>query len=224
MYKRTLLSFLVCFFLLLSMTSCADTHTPVSNQESGPSNSYAEQNPNSFIEPPTEVRFESMDEIKAFFSEGNVDQESSSVEIAGKNIFQYAAQSEAAKLANTANMVQYPIADAEKGLSYHANGPDGPYLDIIYVVDGIQYSFSYFYDCHAPMNYEGEPDYPNVQIGPYAINLYRMDSNNPYLIGNTLINGFVSTVRIQGDGDMEKFDFSLFRFAPLSDVSDDEVA
>ena len=224
MYKRTLLSFLACFFLLLSMTSCADTYTPVLNQESKPANSTADQNPNTHIEPPEEVRFESMDEIEAFFSERNKDQASSSVEIAEKSIFQYATQSEAVKIKNTANTVQYPVADAERGLSYHTNGPDGPYLDIIYVVDGIQYSFTYFYDCHSPMDYEGEPDYPHVQIGPYAIDLYRMDSNNPYLIGNTLINGFVATIRIQGDEGMDNFDFSAFNFAPLSDKSDDEVA
>lgn len=232
--KKKTLCYLICILFLFSLTGCADSPAPASMQENGTTAPTDNQTSNSTPEPPidanleppvdAQIYFNSMNEIKTFFSEKNANQPNGSTELVDKNIFQYATQSDAVKFTNTANSVQYPIADAERGLSYHVTGPDGPCLNIIYIVNGIQYSFAYFYNCHSPIDYEGEADYPNVQIGPYAIDLFRIDSNNPYLIGNTLINGFVATIRIKGNEGMENFDFSAFDFVSLNDIAENVTA
>ena len=234
MKKKAMLCCLICFVFLLSLTACADDPAPVPviNQGDGNSEPSEEQKPDSVGDIPIEIRFDSMHEIEAFFSERSNDQINSSMQPAEENIFQYATQNEAVKISETAAVVKYPVVDPVDGskrvFRYRPSGPAGPYLSLRYRIDGIQYSFTYFYNLHSALDYAaeygGELAYSNVQIGPYVIDLYKMDHNIPYLIGYTLIDGFVATIRIRGEGYEDKFDFSKFEFVSLSDVSEDEVA
>ena len=228
--KKKTLCYLICIIFLLSLSGCADSPAPISIQENPTITPTENQNADSTPEPPidanleppvdAQIYFNSMNEIKTFFSEKNANQPNGSTELVDKNIFQYATQSDAVKFANTANSVQYPIADAERGLSYHVTGPDGPCLNIIYIVNGIQYSFAYFYECSTYDDFEGNPIFKDVPIGPYTVDLYRFDHLFPGLIGNMTINGFVVSFRVQGVNVDEEFDFSAFDFVSLNDIAE----
>jgi hypothetical protein len=199
------------------------TTAPTDNQTS---NSTPEPPIDANLEPPVdaEIYFDSMSEIKNFFSEKNTNQPNNSTELVGKSIFQYATQSQAEIFIESANAVQYPVANFECGLKYRRTGLTGPYLQILYEIDGIQYGFFYYYECSSVINREGVPAFSGVEIGPYTVDLYRYESNYPCFTGSILINGFNVSFRVQGKDCEEKFDFSAFNFVSLNDIAENVTA
>lgn len=248
MKKQTLLCYVVCVLFLFSLTACSGgsqsvtqlrsetadttgTQAPsaggtVSEQGTEATDETRDQDP-SVGEPMEEIRFDSISDIKAFFSEERKNQTNSSADTIDKNIYQYATQSEAVEFSNSANTVYYPVADIDSGLCYRPDGPNGPYLEMIYIVDGVQYTFTYYFDSRSAVVYEDGPVFHDVQIGPYTTDLYRRDhphADRTYLHGRITINGIHMVVFIQGEDHEEKLDFSVFDFIPLSAAGDDVTA
>lgn len=221
MSKKTLLCYIVCVLFLL--TACSGKLPPTFEQEAEVSNSSNKQETLSAGDAPREIRFDSISEIGDFLSSEVRTQVNSSAETAEKSIYQYETQTNAVEFAEAANMVYYPVADVESGLSYHPVGPDGPCLSFIYVVDGIQYTFLYFFECQHDWVREDDPVFSCVQVGPYTVDFYReeyrFDEANNYLLGHIVIDGMHLTVTVKGDG-CEEFDFSIFDFVPLSASTD----
>lgn len=169
--------------------------------------------------PPTTIYFDSLDEIREYFdmSIGVLPGD----ERAG--VQDHCSEEEARAICEAMESLVFPYLETDgKPAELGANWvPYRKILDIIYVVDEIQYRFTYYFFS----DYQGEDEEPtvrNVQAGPYELDFKRKEHTNSeywYLSGvregTTYVSFWVASDR------EDCLNYERFRFVHLSELEEE---
>lgn len=218
--------FVVCVLLLFSMLGCSQNAADITQQSIETTGAIVSKDPTIAATEPTilvtdptlkeeqhdpliHIRFDSIDEVRGFFSEDSTNSE-------GKNIFDYEPSDIAEKYVNALSEMYFPMMGTYISAKYY---PHANVVRVIYVVEGIQYLFMYSFEPGSETDLGGVLAYSSVQIGPYTMELYKKE--HKHLEGKYILYGILPMgdidfkVRIFGD-NYEEFSYEIFDYVPLS--------
>jgi hypothetical protein len=176
---------------------------------------------------PANIQFDTVEDIYKFFAINGADGDKNAVEGSVGNIFKYETRSKAEQISTSMAETYFPKTDMSINAEYD---PSNQSMDSIYIIDGIQYCFVYFFDKESDWYYGDEPAFSSVQVGPYTMDFFELEhphnEGERYLLGHTTIDSIDLLVRIRGTQGQsyEKFSFDAFEFVPLSSVGGGVIA
>lgn len=218
--------FVVCVILLFSMLGCSQNTPDTTQQSIETTGEIVATEPTIVVTEPTiavtdpthqeeqhdpliHIRFDSIDEVRGFFSEDSTNSE-------GKNIYNYESSDMAEKYVNALSGMYFPIMGTYISADYY---PHANVVQVIYVVEGIQYLFIYSFEPGSETDLGGVLAYSSVQVGPYTMELYQKE--HKHLDGKYILYGILPLgdidfkVRIFGD-NYEEFSYEIFDYVPFS--------
>ena len=143
----------------------------------------------------------------------------------GDNIGLYVTDDEAADIYNTADMLLYPVASLpDDSVEMHATWyTEKNSLDIVYVIDDVQYRFLYFFGLDYQWESEEGPIAQGVKLGPYTVDFWAQESNvfDARYYGYIKLDDVYVAIIVMGDG-LDAPSFDDFRFVPLSSIDGEE--
>lgn len=210
----------ICIALLVGMTACGVqdcTEKPGETQQ-GQSGGQGSTQGGVQMQRPLTVDFDSIVEIKQFFSANETLSEGEEITVS-----KYHSEDKAETLSLAAREIYLPIAKEKENTPSASWSPSKEHLTIIYIVDNIQYRFIYFFADHYPW-VDDNPVAEDVQMGPYTLD-FKTGEPGPYgscVSGGLQIEGtdVYLRVRVAGAG-VEYPNFDDFDFVPLSFVGGD---
>lgn len=220
--KKYIMRHIVCLIILLSLLGCSTT-SPLSETQQTDATSYLPTQDSVNHDVPKHPEFHTLSEIKSFLDVSNASGDSSANEKEMDTICDYVPQSSAENISEIASSLLFPVTvKTELGATYFEEYQS---LDLIYVIDGVQYRFIYFFESDYVWNVEEDPAVQNVMVGPYRVDFWKLDHPNfayQYY-------GFVKTDRVYlritvlGE-NVSDFSFDAFDFVPLSSIGGGDVA
>lgn len=224
--KKYVVSIIACVLLLTLLLGCDSRELDTMKQSGDAAEATELQESTSGGEPqdvPVQIRFQTVNDLSKFFSTDSVCEEDSSTENNITSIFQYETQSKADKIVASVAGIYVPTENNRINAKYFPNNQS---MDIIYVIDGIQYCFIYFFDREDDWDYGEIPAFSDVQVGPYTMDFFQLEKpyseGEYYLLSHIPVSGIDLLVRVQGE-QYEEFSFEAFDFVPLSSVGGDVV-
>lgn len=219
---------LVCVMFLISMLGCGARENDSVHQggNGGRLDIKEPTSSNVHQDVPTNIRFDTVEGINKFFAINGTNGDKNTVEGSVGNIFKYETQSKAEQISTSMAEIYFPKTDMGVNAEYDSSNQS---MDSIYIIDGVQYCFVYFFDKESDWYYGDEPAFSNVQVGPYTMDFFELEhphnEGERYLLGHLTLGSIDLMVRIRGtQGESyEKFSFDAFDFIPLSSVGGDAV-
>jgi hypothetical protein len=210
---------LITIALLFTMVACNDPTSPVATsgeQLSNPEN--IDQPTSTNHSPPTNViQFNSMGDVKEFITPTGTLDSNSTASTGKENLYHYFSQNAASSVSNTANALLFPTADADIGVRFVTTTK---LLDIVYVIDSIQYRFFYMLDADYESETADAPIAKVASVGPYTVNFSRRNHPNfdDQFYGQFEMKGICVAITVTGN-DIENISFDMFDFVPLSAIN-----
>jgi hypothetical protein len=175
------------------------------------------------MQQPVSEEFDTIGEIKRFFDTSTVSSGNSLGASHIKGVTDYHSQTEALSISNTVNALMIPVA--KKSANAEGFGatwwPESKNLQIIYIIDGVQYRFIYFLKDHYPWVFD-DPIVEDVQVGPYVLDFETAEP--PVVFDSCFVSGIqienqtvYLAIRVAGNG-IESPTFEAFDFVSLSSV------
>jgi hypothetical protein len=218
---------LVCLLFLISLIGCGAKENTTRREEKGEGAGMKNPSLNQeHQDVPSNIRFDTVQDINKFFAINGASGDKNAVEGSAGSIFEYETKSKAEQISTSMAGISFPKTDAGVNAEYY---PSNQSIDSIYIIDGIQYCFMYFFDKEADWYYGDEPAFSNVQVGPYVMDFFEVEhphnEGEYYLLGHMALDSIDLLIRIRGTQDetYEKFSFEAFDFVPLSSVGGDVV-
>ena len=171
------------------------------------------------LTPPITVYFDSLDEVRRFF---DLD-EGLMVNGELKTVADYFPNTQMKRISATVDTLMFPYLEIDgKPAKLDASWvPDNRTLDVIYVVDEIQYRFTYFFLSEKDWSYDDGTE-KGIRVGPYQLNFRRTD--HP-IFEYFYVSGFredTSYVQISAKSDREDcLTFDRFSFIHLSELKEE---
>lgn len=169
--------------------------------------------------PPTTVYFESWDEIVAYFdmSAGN------SPGDAREGVRDHCTEQLAQEICDAMDSLVFPYLEIDgKPAKLSASWTPGRRcLDVIYVVDEIQYRFRYYFFSDDQGTKE-EPAVRNVRVGPYQLDFRRKEHpNSDYLYLSAVWEGSTNVCFWVASDREDCLNFERFRFVRMSELKEE---
>lgn len=245
MKMKRMICWIICMAFAIVLTACSSVKETTEGQEKiteGQEENLGEQQETQeetepgqssvqggvHMQQPVSEDFETIGEIKRFFDTSTVSSGNSLGASNIKGVTDYHSQTEALSISNTVNALMIPVA--KKSANAEGFGatwsPERKNLDIIYIIDGVQYRFIYFLKDHYPWVFD-DPVVEDVQVGPYVLDF---ETAEPPVVADSCFVGGIQiedqtvylAIRVAGNG-IESPTFEAFDFVPLSSVVENVV-
>lgn len=216
MNAKRIVLFGICTALLFSLAACSIGNNSASNHggaQSTDNNGENSSQSNVDYTPVDRPTFDTMSEVKSFLdatSDGTTG-----------HISQHVSQSDAATISSTAGTLLYPVlAISSDEAGFNAQWfNDRTSMDIIYVIDSIQYRFIYFFGSDYEWESDEEPTVQDMMLGTYSVDFWPREHVNfdVQFYGFVKLEDVYITITVTGN-EIEAPSFEAFDFVSLSSI------